>query len=254
MELIDEIIHTVKPIAKDYIIENVIVGLHITLSICKNKKGKLKAGIASTMPRWSPKGKCPSISSPGTFASSSADKIIDLMKSNSPQEVSVAIATINAIAQFQQIEYHPFKAQDIIEKYCSNKILAIIGHFPFLSALKVNFKKCMVFELQPSEGEYPSREIPKLLPQAEVVAITGTTFINHTIEDILNYSKNAKLRIIMGPSTPLIPQLLDFGIDILAGTFITNIELVKRYVLEGANYSQLKGKQSICITNRKIKL
>jgi hypothetical protein len=46
--------------------------------------------------------------------------------------------------------------------------------------------------------------------------------------------------MLLGPSTPMAPVLFDYGIDILAGSVVTDKETVLRSVSEGASFMQLK--------------
>ena len=55
-------------------------------------------------------------------------------------------------------------------------------YFPFTSRLQTIVKKLWVIENNPREGDHTEAEAEHLIPQAEVVAITGTAFTNHTLE------------------------------------------------------------------------
>jgi hypothetical protein len=79
-----------------------------------------------------------------------------------------------------------------------------------------------------------------ILPQADVVGITGTSFINHTVERLLRLSKNSFI-IMLGPTTPLSPNLFDYGIDALAGIKVAEPERVIRSISEAAIFSQVEG-------------
>ena len=53
------------------------------------------------------------------------------------------------------------------------------------------------------------------LSKADVVYITGATVVNGTINEILEYSKNARTRIIYGPSSAFYPKVLfERGVNI----------------------------------------
>ncbi|MFO8011204.1 MAG: DUF364 domain-containing protein [Dehalococcoidia bacterium] len=43
------------------------------------------------------------------------------------------------------------------------------------------------------------------MPRADVVAITSTSLINHTFEDLIQLCDANALVIMLGPSTPLSP-------------------------------------------------
>ncbi len=69
-----------------------------------------------------------------------------------------------------------------------------------------------------------------ILPQADVVAITGTTLINHTIDELLAFCSTQALIGLLGPSTPLSSLLFDYGIDVLCGASVEIINPVLKVV------------------------
>ena len=74
-----------------------------------------------------------------------------------------------------------------------------------------------------------SAEADKILPWCEVIGITGTTFINHTLDDPLKWA-NGKFILLIGPMTPLTPFLFDFGMHTLSGTFVVDKSEAFRYI------------------------
>jgi hypothetical protein len=62
---------------------------------------------------------------------------------------------------------------------------------------------------------------------------------NRTLERLLDYCPPEALVILLGPSTPLSPVLFDFGVDLLSGAVVTNIEAVLQAVSQGANFRQV---------------
>ena len=99
----------------------------------------------------------------------------------------------------------------------------------------------MVFEKRPLPGDLPADEADNLIPSADIVAITGSTFVNHTIDHLLELSRDAQLVMVLGPSTPLTPLLFDYGVDIIAGTIVVEPEVALRYIREGSTFRQMKG-------------
>jgi uncharacterized protein (DUF4213/DUF364 family) len=97
----------------------------------------------------------------------------------------------------------------------------------------------IVLEQNPQPGDMPAKEASEILPQADVVAITATTLINHTLEELLAYCSSQALIIILGPSTPLSPHLFEYTVDILCGSIVEDIEPVLQVVGQGGNFRQL---------------
>ena len=126
---------------------------------------------------------------------------------------------------------------------------AIIGHFPFVDALRQSCRELWVFERGQGRrpGDLGPENVAEVLPHAEVVAISATTLINHTLEDILPFIRPGAFTMMLGPSTPLAPCLLELGFDVLCGTIVEDPEPVLRAVEQGAVTSQIGGVRRVCL-------
>ncbi|NWG03807.1 MAG: hypothetical protein HXY44_13225, partial [Syntrophaceae bacterium] len=113
-------------------------------------------------------------------------------------------------------------------------------HFPWIPKLRERIKNLWVLEQRLREGDLPSREADRILPQCEVVGITGTSFINHTIEGLLGLCKNAYV-VLIGPTSPLAPILFDHGIDAICGSKIIDPDRLIRSISEGATFKEVTG-------------
>ena len=71
------------------------------------------------------------------------------------------------------------------------------------------------------------------------MSLTGTAFINHTIEELLSLCRGSYV-VLTGPTSPLSPVLFDFGIDAICGTKVVNMENVKCFVMQAAIFKQIK--------------
>jgi uncharacterized protein (DUF4213/DUF364 family) len=98
-----------------------------------------------------------------------------------------------------------------------------------------------VIEQHPVEGEYPASAAVDLLPQADVVAITGTTLVNHTLDGLLRLCQPQATVMVLGPSTPLSPMLFEYGVNILSGARVIDESAVLRTVEQGASFRQVEG-------------
>ena len=76
--------------------------------------------------------------------------------------------------------------------------------------------------------------------------ITGSTLINKTLPHILDLCENA-YTILLGPSVPMCPALLDFGIDRLAGMAVTDCAGLAEHVRGSVHGSPYRYGQSFLI-------
>jgi len=93
--------------------------------------------------------------------------------------------------------------------------------------------------LEPFKGDLPASSAPEIIPQADILVITATTLLNHTLQDLLDLRKPGAQVFLLGPSTPLSPVLFEEGISILSGIFVDAPKKVCIGISQGANLRQL---------------
>ena len=113
--------------------------------------------------------------------------------------------------------------------------VAVIGHFPFAAAALPNVSELLILERIVQPGDYPDSACEYVLPTCDYVFISGSAFVNKTMPRLLELSKDATT-IVVGPSTPAAPLLLEYGVDHLT-TFSTQ----QASLLEQALGGQLMG-------------
>ena len=109
---------------------------------------------------------------------------------------------------------------DLIAHFGAGRRLAIVGRFPYLARLRAGAVQSWVLELTPEEGELPAGAAAEVLPQADVVGITGSAFANGTLEELLALCRPDAFVAVIGPTTPLSPVLFDYGVDVLCGALM----------------------------------
>jgi uncharacterized protein (DUF4213/DUF364 family) len=160
-------------------------------------------------------------------------KLAEYSLSDNLLEAAIGMAAINCGLDGMTGVKKRVNAKEIILKKGKNKVLGIIGHFPFLDEQKDHFSACYIFEKYPHKGDLKESDIAHYLPKADVVAITGTTMTNHTFDNIYNSLPKSSYNIMLGPSTPLSPLLFDHGMDMVSSTRVMNYRNVKEQVLMG---------------------
>jgi len=156
-------------------------------------------------------------------------------------EASVGIAALNSTIKVDGASIAKGNAYEVILKKGFNRNVAVIGHFPGIDKYKDKFKNLWIIEKRPLQGDIPESAKDTVLSKADVVAITGTSIINHTLFSILESCRRDAYKIILGPSVPMTPLLFECGIDMLSGSIVHNIDEVRKCVLSGASFKQFKG-------------
>jgi len=176
----------------------------------------------------------------GSLAGLPALELVQYAGSDSVLEASIGMAAINSVIDIDESRCVRENAFDVLALKGRNKNVAVVGHFPWIPKLRDIVRTLWVIEQRPQEGYLPAEAAEELLPQADVVGITGTSFINHTVERLLGLSKNSFI-VILGPTTPLSPVLFDYGVDILAGTKVVEPDRTIRSISQGAMFRQVEG-------------
>ncbi len=173
----------------------------------------------------------------GALAGMRACDLMKLALSSEPINASVGIAALNSAIEPAGDEgsVNPY-----LEKESRGKTICIIGRFPFNDEMKKYAKKAYILEFDPLPGELPSTACDDVLPRSDLNIITATTFINGTIDHLLEISRGKN--VILGPSTPMHPMLFEHGIDVLAGVRVIDKLRLQRSIVQGVKkFKQLGG-------------
>lgn len=136
-----------------------------------------------------------------------------------PLKRTLGIATINACATALGLpNTGGVDASKAVEVYSSDTV-GVIGYIRSLvSKMEDKAKKVIVYDNGEEENVYPSETQEILLPSCDIVYITGTTFVNHSIDHLLDLCKNAREIIVVGPTTPMFPNAYkDTNVKLIAG-------------------------------------
>jgi uncharacterized protein (DUF4213/DUF364 family) len=215
------------------------IGLNWTVVVVE-VDGSLQCGLASTLRGIHKHTGVPTIPDAGRLRSLSALELAGLVKSDVPTRVSLGMAAVNALLPRHPESWVDQNVEELLVSLGHNHRVALVGHFPFVPRLRGKIKNFDVIDRYPVTGDYPEGAAPEVLPQAGVAAITGMTLLNGTFEGLQSLCSKDAIVMVIGPSTPLSPVMFDFGIDILAGSIVTDVEAVLRVISEGANFRQVK--------------
>jgi len=160
--------------------------------------------------------------------------------SDSIARASLGLAAINSLVDIDLSRCLEVNAGGLIAEKAKDKNVSVIGHFPFVDELRLISRNLWVMELHPWLEDHVAEEAEHYLPQSDIVAISGTTLINHTLSGLLQLCPDKSIKMLLGPTTPMSEILFDYGLDVISGSMVTDEALVLRHISEGANFRQLK--------------
>jgi uncharacterized protein (DUF4213/DUF364 family) len=184
----------------------------------------------------------------GRLHTRSAQELALLARSENPLEAGIGIAAINSLIDVNEQDAVEINASEVLMKRGAGKNVALVGHFPFIPRVRTVTKNLWVIEQHPGKDEHPARSAAEFIPQADVVAITGSALINHTLDNLLELCRPEALVLILGPSTPLSPVMFDRGATIIAGARVVDETAVLHATGQGANFRQVSGVRLLAFT------
>lgn len=223
----------------DVQIKEVRIGLHWTAVISRF------CGLSSTMAGEHCVHEGAEEITPASLTDMTAMEIAQYSFSDDISKASLGLAAINSLNKIDESQTIDVNAGDLLLKHGQNKNVSVIGHFPFTDALKKVAKNLWVIEKRSIEGDYPEHSAKEFLPISDIIAISSTTLINHTLQELLELCPQNSLKMLLGPTTPMSEVIFDFGIDIISGSKVTDLNTTLKHISEGSNFRQLKRTGSI---------
>jgi uncharacterized protein len=254
-------------------VERVVVGLFFTGVKLSNGV----AGACATPIKTIPEAVCCPSSAmampfPGKLAGrAAADLARDALSGHGIRR-AVGIAALNALADYcwqrrphPEVELCPgvdaFDATDIRP---GDKVVVVGAFVPFLKELKRRGQPFLVLEQDPATLKAdelpffrPAEQAAQILPQAEIVLITGSTLVNNTLEDLLALARPEARITVVGPTVGMLPDaFLRRGADVLGCVRITAPDPFLDLLAEGGSGYHFFGRsaQKIVLARRPTEL
>jgi uncharacterized protein (DUF4213/DUF364 family) len=233
-------------------IERVVVGLFFTGVRLSNGA----AGTSATPIKSIPEAVCCPSSAmampfPGKLRGRRAADLAREALSGHGIRRTVGIATVNALADHcWQRRPHPdvdlrhdvdaFDATDIRH---GDKVVVVGAFVPFLKELKRRGQDFLVLEQDPATLKAdelpffrPAERAAEILPDADVLLITGSTLVNNTLEHLLALSRPDARVTVVGPTVGMLPDaFLARGADVLGCVRITEPDAFLELLAEGGS-------------------
>jgi uncharacterized protein (DUF4213/DUF364 family) len=158
-----------------------------------------------------------------------------------PYQASVAMSAINtclntrampdSIALDNRAEDTNLTVFEYFLPQLSGKNVVVVGRYPGIERYQDQIA-LTILEKEPGIGDYPDAACEHLIPGADWVFLTASSIPNKTFPRLAELATHAKT-VLMGPTTPWLPQLHEFGINYLAGIEVTEPETLYRTIAEG---------------------
>ena len=223
-------------------VRSVTVGAYWT-AVCSRH-----CGLATTIIGNKPHDHTTIVHDAGLLHLKSAQELAEYAHSENPLEASIGVAAINSLLEMDENNAVEINASEVLMEQGAGKNVALVGHFPFIPRLRKSVGNLWVIEQNPSGDDYPAQSAADLIPRADVVALTGSALINHTLEGLLELCRPDALVMILGPSTPLSPVLFEHGVSIIAGSRVIDEDAVLHAIGQGATFQQVKGVRLLTFT------
>ncbi|MEK6765855.1 MAG: DUF364 domain-containing protein [Planctomycetota bacterium] len=163
--------------------------------------------------------------------------LMDYALDDNALKAAVGMATLNALSAILLAEdacrYKPSaygNALDLVE-ITSEDTVAMVGAFPpFIKRIQEITKNLFVIDKNPKvvgKGDTIKIEsadrLEEIIPQANIIVITGVTLVNHTLGPILELAERATEIVVVGPTASVYPEpLFKRGVTVLGGVRITD--------------------------------
>ncbi len=239
--------------ASTNLVAEVLIGL--TWTLCRSQDAGMGLAMSPAIPTrtlpWS-----------GTLAGKKITELASQIISWNPYEATVAMAAINAVINHDnplllvsepiQTEQTPANLAvfEWFKPLLNDKRIVVVGRYPGLERYAAELD-ITVLERQPSLGDLPDPACEYLLPDADWVFLTASSIPNKTFPRLAELAKNAKL-VLMGPTVPWLPELVEFGVNYLAGIRIEKPEKLRQAIAEGGGTRIFECGAHYCVTNLEL--
>lgn len=219
-----------------------IADLRIGLSYVGIKLDNGSAGLAAVLPENSPRG-CTVLKEAGTYVGSSAIEVLkNLVDGKNALHRTIGVATANALVFPKGGDNEDREATTYLNLKPGEKV-AMVGLFsPLVEKIKATGAILAVIEKNPERLDLLSpEEKQKALQDCDVAIITATTLLNNTFEETVNSLGKPRSVALLGPSTPLVPEIFrNTPVTHLGGVAVKDSAKVMQIISEGGGTPALR--------------
>jgi len=193
----------------------------------------------------------------GSLEGKPVSDILKYSLDNNILKSAIGVAAMNALSQAiieseGGADYQIIKNADGFDllEIQRDETVSLIGAFgPYIRRLKTMGNSFFIIEKNPQtlrsdemKCYRPESEMAPTVEKSDVVIITGTAIVNHTIDAILSSVGDGKRAAIVGPTASMIPDaFFKRRVTVMAGVRILNPDLMIKILKQGGSaYHLLK--------------
>ncbi len=173
----------------------------------------------------------------GNLIGKRADELLENLKTFNLLKLSIGLATLNSLLDIPK-DFETFNILDYLEEFGKDKKIVFVGHFCGLDNVRKVARELVILERNPQQGDFLDTACEYVVPEAEILAITGSAFANKSIERLLQLSRG--YTVVFGPSAPLSPVLFDYRVNLIGGSLVVDEEKVIHAVSQGGKLNSFK--------------
>lgn len=195
---------------------------------------------------------------PGKLRGMGALRLAQEALSHTGVRRALGIAALNALAHLAAERRGPqgYRVVEDADAFDLARIqpeetAVVVGAFgPFLKALRRIGARHFVLEkdpatLRPEEMEHfrPAETYPRIVPQADVLLITGTTLVNDSLPGLIACARPEARVVLVGPTVPMLPDAFLARRGMILGTVrVTDAEALHEVLAQGGSGYHFFGK------------
>jgi len=228
MGFYEDLVEKALPLARAKKIKRMCVGINYTMVDVE----RCGPGLAYT--DLGEKKYCCEVGEELSFWKRPVDIVLKGYLSAHPVEVAVGLASINALLN---------NRKDVLSETVEGEILSeiplgekdevlMVGYFASVfERLRGRVKKVWVFDKGFEDPGFGLREVAS---KAKLAIISASTLVNKSFDSVIEELEGVKEVILMGPSTPLVPEVFRFTpVTWLCGSVVLDAEGLFKRVCEG---------------------
>jgi uncharacterized protein len=231
--LFDSVFHR----GKNAVVEEVRIGLGYVGVRLDDRR----IGLAAMLLHDLPSG-CSLFPDAGRLAGSKVPSLLtNLIEGRDPLEKALGLAAANAVlhTEFGEDERDSLSIMELMPA----DHVAMVGLFtPMVPKIEATGAKLTVIERNPARlAVLDKKDSDRILKECTVAIITATTLLNDTLEEVLNSLGNPRHVAILGPSTPLLPEIFQgTPVHHLGGAVVRDTGKVMQIISEGGGTPSMR--------------